>query len=405
LVTVVDDPDDDDADSEDGLDGKNRVLRLGDRTLPPAAHAPLPGQDRWGADYPPWNLRTVGLLVIGIFGIVLLALTAGLMARSLTAKVPAPSSPAQPSVSAKEPSGPQLMPLREIAVEVGDNRIKVDIQRNGHPGEMTVQIAGLPEGLSCLPVSLPPGAESAELLIAAPVETVKLERQAVLTLHDPQKAVARQTVPFRVLRPSVAQMTCVPDDLFLVPGTVQTFELFLQRRGYQGPIDLRVEGLPTALGCPPGLIFSGESKTTLALSCSQQLTEDWSGGFTVIASVGPYEVFRRRLRAKVVLPPRDLRLLPLPNLTIQAGRKEKIQVTVDRQGWIGPVVIQVKGLPRGVTCPPVTLSDTLTLATLELTAAANVPPGTQNVQVVPIVGTWSYVAQPFQLTVNPADPP
>ncbi len=51
-------------------------------------------------------------------------------------------------------------------------------------------------------------------------------------------------------------------------------------------------------------------------------------------------------------------------------------------GFDGPVRVEVKGLPEGVTVSPLTIPATMTQGVLVLSAAAGAPPGAANVQVV-----------------------
>jgi formylglycine-generating enzyme required for sulfatase activity len=91
-----------------------------------------------------------------------------------------------------------------------------------------------------------------------------------------------------------------------------------------------------------------------------------------------------RDRPKVAAP--ELRLVPLPPLTIHTGQTRAVAVEVTRTGCEGPVTVTLDGLPDGVEARPEPLTVEGDTGTLRLTASDEAVPGKTEVQVVARLG-------------------
>jgi hypothetical protein len=67
----------------------------------------------------------------------------------------------------------------------------------------------------------------------------------------------------------------------------------------------------------------------------------------------------------------EFRLLPLEKVTIYPGKSVTVTVALERNGCQGPVVVNVEGLPPGVTAPAAILAPGKDKVDLQLTAAAD----------------------------------
>jgi hypothetical protein len=68
--------------------------------------------------------------------------------------------------------------------------------------------------------------------------------------------------------------------------------------------------------------------------------------------------------------PFDLKVEPSP-VKLTAGGKVKIKATVARKTYQGPIEVELRFLPAGVTAPKATIAEGQSAVTIELTAAAD----------------------------------
>jgi formylglycine-generating enzyme required for sulfatase activity len=76
----------------------------------------------------------------------------------------------------------------------------------------------------------------------------------------------------------------------------------------------------------------------------------------------------QQFRVTVTTPPR-LRLLPVGDITLEAGRSRKVTVQVERHKVAGAVTLTLSGLPAGVRAPPARIDAGSSRGEVELTAA------------------------------------
>ena len=124
--------------------------------------------------------------------------------------------------------------------------------------------------------------------------------------------------------------------------------------GYDGPISLKLHGLPAGFEAPPTVIEAGQTTTTFALYASpsaavpdkatplklvakafidgKEVVHELSGGVPKLAEGG------------------DLTTTTAASeVTVKAGQQAKLLVTIERKnGFAGRVPLDVRGLPHGV---------------------------------------------------------
>jgi len=97
---------------------------------------------------------------------------------------------------------------------------------------------------------------------------------------------------------------------------------------------------------------------------------------------------RLAYRLAIRKPKPDFRLAAAPKSTsggllLRKGEKAGIRVVVFRRdGFDGEVVVEAKGLPAGVSCPPITIGPANESGTLILSAGASAKPGSGQLEIV-----------------------
>jgi hypothetical protein len=142
-----------------------------------------------------------------------------------------------------------------------------------------------------------------------------------------------------------------------------------RQAGYEGPITLRVEGLPTGVTAEAATIPAGQSSTVVILSASPSASIGASPSPIKIeghAMVNGRDLARvanagAPLQVASVIPPPDVKVMAEPTqVAIQPGQSVTVTLHVQRQnGFKGRVPCSVANLPPGVRVVNVGLNGVL----------------------------------------------
>jgi hypothetical protein len=141
--------------------------------------------------------------------------------------------------------------------------------------------------------------------------------------------------------------------------------------GFDGPVDVRLEGLPPGFSAAPGTIAAGADSAILLLAASPTATTPtlpvpspirlvgraFVGGREVVRAVEP----ENGVRLLTVLPEPDIRVATdVRQVTLRPGERVEIVAQVERRnGFKGRVPIDVRNLPFGVAVRYVGLNGVL----------------------------------------------
>jgi hypothetical protein len=144
--------------------------------------------------------------------------------------------------------------------------------------------------------------------------------------------------------------------------------------GFNGPIDVRVEGLPAGIRAEPGVIAPGRDSVTLILSAEPDTALETPAPYSVSGQAriagrsvtrvaGPAEPSERgEIRVVALATPPDLRIVSAEprEITIAPGEKARVKVQIERgNGFAGRVGLTVQNLPMYVSLPDVGLNGIL----------------------------------------------
>jgi hypothetical protein len=141
--------------------------------------------------------------------------------------------------------------------------------------------------------------------------------------------------------------------------------------GFNGPVDVRLEGLPAGVTAAPGTIAAGADSALLTLAASptavtpslpvpspiRLIGRTTIAGKEVVRAVDP----ENGVRLLTVLPEPDIQVATdVHRVTLRPGEKAEIEVRVERRnGFKGRVPIDVRNLPFGVAVRYVGLNGVL----------------------------------------------
>jgi hypothetical protein len=192
--------------------------------------------------------------------------------------------------------------------------------------------------------------------------------------------------------------------------------------GFDGPVEVKLEGLPAGFSAAPGIIAPGADGLTLTLSASAEAAtpplllssrirlvgQAMIAGQKIVRTVEP----DHGVRLLTVLPQPDIRVTTdVRQVTLRPGGTVEVIAQVDRRnGFKGRVPIEVRDLPYGVQVRDVGLNGVLiteqqTSRRFVITAEPWVKPQTRPIFAVGRVESdpaTEIASEPIVLTVAPA---
>ena len=135
-------------------------------------------------------------------------------------------------------------------------------------------------------------------------------------------------------------------------GAVPVAVNISRRDEFDGPVRIRLEGLPTGFQASESVIESGQNSTSLALSSAANTVKPTSAIRVVgQAMIGGREVIHEAIgEIPKLADPGDLETrTSARSLVIKPGHESRFTVEIDRRGqFAGRVPVEVRGLPHGV---------------------------------------------------------
>jgi hypothetical protein len=181
--------------------------------------------------------------------------------------------------------------------------------------------------------------------------------------------------------------------------------------GYDGPIELNVQGLPAGVTATPATIPAGQDSTLILLSADATASDTaLPAEFKIVghATINGHERSRvaseyAPLEVASVVPPPDVVVTVSPSLvSLEPGQEMKVTLHVDRRnGFQGRVPCTVRNLPPGVRVVNVGLNgvlvtETQTSRTFTLHAEEWAKPISQPIYVVAAVESNSSTMHPSE---------
>jgi formylglycine-generating enzyme required for sulfatase activity len=177
------------------------------------------------------------------------------------------------------------------------------------------------------------------------------------------------------------------DGVTVQAGQTVAAEVQIERRDCDGPIELRVEGLPEGVQPHPGLIPAGANRGHLELTADKAaaLGKKTVRLVAIAANARTQGTFDLTVQPRPPdAPPLTARLTlgKLPHITVAAGLTGALPVQVQREHCPGVIKLRLEGLPDGVRSNEAQILDGADAATLELSADLDATPVTRTVRLV-----------------------
>jgi serine/threonine-protein kinase len=241
--------------------------------------------------------------------------------------------------------------------------------------------------------------------VMAPVAAAALAGWMLRPASPPQGARtdgAARNVP----SPAAAlQLAPIEDVTLTAGGTSKVLTVAVRRPGGERrPVQVQVAGLPDRVTAEPKTLTlaAAEDSARLTLSAAAD-AERAEGTVKLMAGAGDRPARgETTFRLTVQLP--VLRLPRPPDTALDPGKGKSVPLRVDRGGYVGPVELQVQGLPDGVMAGPAHVAAGEDQAELSLTVAADAPAAETEAVVRALVGGHLRGDPvPFRITVRKPD--
>jgi hypothetical protein len=191
----------------------------------------------------------------------------------------------------------------------------------------------------------------------------------------------------------------------------------LRLDGFDGRIDVALEGLPKGLRATTGAILPGQDSTTMLLSADADASLAEASELKVIGRNGALAHYASpddKLKMIALMPKADVLIqAETKEVTLEPGGKADVSVKIERQnGFGGRVPVEVRNLPPRVYVQDVGLNGVLinedqSERSFTIEALPNAEPGEQLIYLAGKVETRSPLAssyaaaQPILLKIKP----
>ena len=305
------------------------------------------------------------------------------------------------SSRAEEPELPpiRLAPLPTVTLQPGEaTTVILSVERNGHEGPVQVETVSVPDGVTATADVIDADLSEGELALAAAptLGDEPLAGSIELEVRIGEQT-ARSTLAVEV--PRVELPTFLPvNKILLQPGSRTAVDLQLQRNGYAGPLELKIEGVPDRVICKVANLQDQQASTTLEIETAEGVP-DKTYPIRVVATLLGREV-DVKVPLQVVSRPFEIDAFRV--VTLAPGQTQQIQLPLTRRGFSGPVELSAVGLPPGVTVQAAPVAAEAAQAELQFATPSDAAFRVASAEIVATAGRLS-ASSPIVIRVGSHD--
>ena len=220
--------------------------------------------------------------------------------------------------------------------------MELKVERNGNEGPIQIQVEAVPEGISVKADGIAEGESAGKIELAAAQSMGDEEIAANLPVTVKIGEVeAKQLLSLSVPKLNLPKFLPA-SEVLLQPGTSRTVDVSLQRDGYKGPIELRVDAAPAKIACKVANVTADESATTLEIKAAGDAPD---GSHKIRVATDPVRPEHQRGGAG------ESREQTVPGRCLQggdrrAGPDQRVEVPIERSSYQGPAATRGRGPAR-----------------------------------------------------------
>jgi hypothetical protein len=227
---------------------------------------------------------------------------------------------------------------------------------NGFTGSASVEISGLPAGVTVQPgttfsvsASTP---QTVTVSCASSVAAGAYSVQATATSGSLSHS-GTETVTIQAGAQPDFTLALTPASLTLAAGTSTTFQVSIQAvNGFTGAASVQISGLPTGVTVQPGATFSVSASTPQTVTViSASTAAAGTDSVQVTATSGSLSHSETEtLTIQVPVNPDFALTLTPASLSLGSGMQGSFQIAMQpSEGFSGSVQVQISGMPAGAT--------------------------------------------------------
>ncbi len=291
---------------------------------------------------------------------------------------PKPEPPPKP-----KPKPIALAELAPVTIQPGaGTTVELKVERNDNEGPVTVQVEGAPEGVTVKAAEIPKDKSAGQLELTAAQTLGDAETTANLTVTvKVGDQEAKQTIALKIPKLNLPTFMPVPEAI-LQPGTNRSLSMNIERNGYQGPLELRVEGAPAKVTCKATNVAAVANATKLDVAAAGDAP---NGSHKVRVAT---TLYGRNISVEVPLKieSRPFQVKAFQVVTLTPGETKRIEVPIERGSYKGALQIKGDALPPGVTVREVSVAPDQSKAILEIDASADAEQRVSSSKIVSTAG-------------------
>ncbi len=282
-----------------------------------------------------------------------------------------------------EPKPIQLSSLAPITLDPGGQaKVELRIERNGNEGPAEITVAGTAAGITTKAAPIPATASAGQIEILA---AESLGDEALATTLQVTVAVDEQSTT-QPLVVSVNKLNMpaflTPEPILLQPGGKANAVVQVERNGYEGPLALRLEGLPAKVTGKVEPLATGQSQANVEITAAGDagdLNHKASLAVTHFGRTIATEITLRVDRSPFVVKAFQV-------VKVKPGEKIRVTIPIERRSYQGAIHLEAANLAAGVTSAAVDVPANQAQAVLEISAAANAAEQVHTATVVATAG-------------------
>ena len=255
----------------------------------------------------------------------------------------------------------------ELTINAGQAlAVDLKIDRDGYAGPLQLTAVDPPAGLSVESIEVPAESDVAQVTLAAAKDLVAGNPELRLAVEADDMQVMH-TLRLTTTASKPLGLTG-PTNARLHPNGTVAIDVSVVRNGHEGPIEISVGGLPEQVTAAPVTIAAEASAAQVILKGVRVPERKYPA--KVLAKVDG-ELAEATFDLQVEAFAIQLTPIAFPVEWVKPGEYARVDVTIQRKSYQGPVVIGVEKMPDGITAEPLTIPENATQGTLELVAAAD----------------------------------
>ncbi len=293
-------------------------------------------------------------------------------------------------------------------------KVQVSVTRKDYQGPVQIKLENLPVHVKAKPLTLTPKQSVGQLELQASLDAVSFEKSVPVrgVTQDNSQVVAALDLkvegrPFALVTPLVK--------LDVVQGTSVKLKVSVIRaKDFAGPIELEVRNLPTHCKAPPLTLPAQTKDGEIDIAAADLAALGETAGIQIVGSAtvnGEKREVKLERVALRILGPFALQVQP-GRVELLEGTKTTLKINAERRTYKGPIAVELRNLPEGVTAGKVEIPDGEKSVEVELTASAKAPASltanahvlgasSANKQIPSANFTLAVVRKLFELKVQP----